>query len=73
MNVCTSCHIGRMQKRNIVYLQWHDNGLLIANRMPAVVCDTCGEHMYDHVAVEHLQRLLWSLPPNTTKTAARSK
>ena len=60
---CSSCHGGRLQRQNLTYLQWHENGLLIVNRMPALVCDLCGDHIYDYDAVEHLQRLLWSNPP----------
>lgn len=70
MNICTSCHTGRLQRRSLAYLQWYENGLLVVNRMPAVVCDVCGEHIYDHVAVEHLQQLLWSYPPDTARTAS---
>ena len=70
MNSCPTCQIGRLQRRNLVYLQWHDNGLLVVNRMPAVVCDVCGDHMYDHDAVEHLQKLLWSYPIESSKAAS---
>lgn len=72
MNICPSCRIGRLQRRIMVYLQWHDNNLLIANRMPAVVCDVCGERVYDYEAVECLQQLLWSYPPNTTRSISSS-
>ena len=64
MNICPICHTGRLTRRNLVYVQWYDDDLLIVNRMPAVVCDVCGEHSYDREALEHLQQLLWSYPPN---------
>ena len=47
----------------MVYLQWYGDSLLVANRMPAMVCDVCGERTYDDQAVESLQQLLWSYPP----------
>ena len=72
MNICPSCHIGRLQRRIMVYLQWHENTLLIANRMPAVVCDVCGERIYDQDAVESLQQLLWSYPPTAGRTMTSS-
>jgi YgiT-type zinc finger domain-containing protein len=59
MNICPYCHTGRLQRRNMVYIQWHDNALLVVDRMPAIVCDICGERAYDEKAVEHLERLLW--------------
>ena len=72
INICPSCHIGRLQRRIMVYLQWHDNTLLIANRMPAVVCDVCGERIYDHDAVESLQQLLWAYPPSPSRPISSS-
>lgn len=68
MNSCPTCQVGRLQRRNLAYLQWHDKGLLVVNHMPAVVCDVCGEHIYDHDALEHLQRLLWASPSESRKT-----
>ncbi len=67
MNSCPTCQIGRLQRRELAYVQWHENGLLVVNRMPAVICDVCSDHMYDHDAVEHIQRLLWSAPPGGAK------
>lgn len=73
MNICPACQVGRLQQRNLTYVQWHEKGLLVANHMPAVVCNVCGEHMYDHEAVEHIQRLLWSPPPNPKKSASQNR
>ena len=64
MNMCPYCHTGRLERRNMVYLQWHDDALLVVDRMPAIVCDLCGERAYDEQAVEHLQRLLWAGAPD---------
>ena len=72
MNICPSCHMGRLEKRIMAYLQWHDDNLLIANHMPALVCDICGERIYDHDAVESLQQLLWAYPLSTTAPMASS-
>jgi YgiT-type zinc finger domain-containing protein len=66
MNICPFCRIGRLGKRSMVYLEWHGKNLLIANRMPALVCDVCGERVYDDAAIESLQRLLWARLPNPT-------
>jgi YgiT-type zinc finger domain-containing protein len=58
--ICPYCHTGRLQQRPMTYVQWHGDALLVVNRMPAVVCDMCGERAYDDRAVEQLQRMLWS-------------
>lgn len=63
MNICPYCHTGRLQPRDMVYVQWHGDALLVVDRMPAIICDVCGEKAYDDRAVEHLQRLLWSGMP----------
>jgi YgiT-type zinc finger domain-containing protein len=64
MNICPYCHTGRLQRRNMTYIQWHDDALLVVDQMPATVCDVCGERAYDEQAVEHLQRLLWTNAPS---------
>jgi YgiT-type zinc finger domain-containing protein len=58
MNICPYCHTGRLQRQHLAYIQWHGDALLVVDRMPAIVCDVCGERAYDEKAVEHLQRLL---------------
>lgn len=60
MKTCPSCRIGRLGKRSMAYIEWHGNYLLIATRMPAQVCDICGERLYDDEAMENLYRLLWA-------------
>ena len=62
MNICPSCRIGRLGKRSMVYIEWYGENLLVTNRMPAHVCDVCGERIYDDEAIENLQRLIWSKP-----------
>ena len=70
IEICPYCHMGRLQKRAVTYVQSHGDRLLVTNQMPAVVCDVCGERVYDNQAVEQLQRLLWA---NTgSRTASRS-
>jgi YgiT-type zinc finger domain-containing protein len=70
MNICPYCHTGRLQNRDMVYLQWHGDALLVVDRMPAIICDVCGEQAYDEQAVEHLQRLLWNSTPGQPRSAS---
>jgi YgiT-type zinc finger domain-containing protein len=67
MSICPVCHTGRLQKRSMVFLEWHGRNLLIVNRMPAMVCDICHERVYDYEAIEILQKLLWSHSPNLNR------
>jgi YgiT-type zinc finger domain-containing protein len=73
MNTCPVCLTGRLQRRQIAYVEWHGRKLLVVDRMPAIVCDVCGERIYDYNAVERLQRLIWSAPlPLATSVAKKS-
>ncbi len=60
ITICPYCHTGRLQRRPMTYIQWHGDNLLVVDRMPAIVCDVCGERAYDDRAVEQLQQLLLS-------------
>jgi hypothetical protein len=53
----------------MAYIEWHGKNLLVANHVPAEVCDVCGERVYDDQAIETLQRLLWSKPINVPKVS----
>jgi YgiT-type zinc finger domain-containing protein len=56
--ICPVCHVGQLQPRRISYVRWLGGSLLVVHRVPAVVCDVCGERAYDDRAIQHLQRLL---------------
>jgi YgiT-type zinc finger domain-containing protein len=60
MNICPTCHMGKMQPRKLAYVQWLGENLVLVERMPALVCDVCGESNYNKEAMENLQRLLWA-------------
>ncbi len=66
MQICPHCHTGKLELQNVVFVQQHGPGTTIVDRIPALVCDACGDKSYDTRALETLQRLLWS--PATAKT-----
>ncbi len=73
MNFCPACHTGRLQKHSMVYLEWYGQKWLIVNKMPAIVCDVCGERAYDRDAMEYLQQLLSDPPADPSRsTSTRS-
>jgi len=47
MIICPHCHTGRLRQREMVYVQWYGDALLVVDRMPAIVCDVCDERAYD--------------------------
>ena len=68
--LCTYCHTGKLELRKLPYIQWHEKDLLIVDRIPALICDTCGDKSYDPNALENLQRLLWSNLADRSTTAS---
>lgn len=64
MKTCPACQVGRLVQRSMAYIEWYGDNLLVVDRMPVQVCDVCGERDYDDMAIENLQRLLWSNPSN---------
>jgi YgiT-type zinc finger domain-containing protein len=56
MSICPICQTGRLQKRSMVFVEWHDRYLLVVNRMPAMVCDVCQERVYDYEAIERFYK-----------------
>ncbi len=65
MQLCPHCHTGKIEWRKVVYVQWKGPRTVIVDRIPAKVCDNCGEKTYDLHALENLQKLLWAVtaPP----------
>lgn len=65
MEICPYCHTGRIEPRKAVYVQYHTPDLIVVDRIPALVCDNCGEKSYDPDALKNLQQLLWSTSQET--------
>jgi len=70
MKICPICNAGRLQKRSMTYIEWLGKELLVIDRMPAVVCDSCDERVYDRDALESLQQLLWAPPIESSRRVA---
>jgi YgiT-type zinc finger domain-containing protein len=70
MHLCPYCRTGKLELRKLPYIQWHEKNLIIVDRLPALICDTCGDKAYDPNALEDLQRLLWSNIRDQRSTSA---
>ncbi len=66
MKYCPHCHFGKVEQKSLLYIQLYRDNLIVVGRLPAFICDTCGEKTYDIQAMESLQRLLRSGRPETT-------
>ncbi len=73
MKTCPICHIGSMRKRQVTYTQMHEGQLVVIQRVPALVCDFCGEKWFDTKTVDGLQQLLWSESGSLERLAGRHR
>lgn len=71
MQPCPNCQVGRMFIRKIPYVQWYDADHIVVDRIPAIICDNCGEKSYDTQAIDHLHRLIWSHPDDLATPLSR--
>lgn len=56
---CGLCH-GKLKPTLMTYTQWYEGRLIVIERVPALVCEQCGEVYYAPDIVERIQTLIWS-------------
>ncbi len=56
---CDLCH-GKLTPTLTTYTQWYEGRLIVIERVPALVCEQCGEVYYAPDIVERIQSLIWS-------------
>ena len=69
--LCRKCHVGRYQLAQIPFFCWFDDQIVLTPNVPALVCDICGELVYDPAFVQNIQLLIEhqsSQPPESTAT-----
>ena len=57
---CPVCHIGRLQTQKIVYTQVFEGQFIVIPNVSALVCDVCGEKLFDDQVLRRLSGLLGS-------------
>lgn len=58
MKLCNQCGIGRSRPVRALYLSSMAGQVVIVPDAPAELCDVCGEILYDHKFVRHLDHLI---------------
>lgn len=67
---CSLCH-GQLQEQLVTFTHWVNGRLIVIERIPALVCDSCGETYYSPEVVDRIQTLLDSdLQPDRVIEAA---
>ena len=59
---CPNCHIGALQVQKVTYTRVFKGRLIVVPNVSALVCDVCGDRVFDS---EMLSRLSGLLGPNT--------
>lgn len=67
MMICEACGIGRFHQVNTPYLCWLEEQIVVVPDAPAMICDVCGEAIYDEDFVQALQLLLDEGRPRTER------
>jgi YgiT-type zinc finger domain-containing protein len=55
---CPICHVGRLHERYVTHSQIYEGHLVVIDRVPAMVCDVCGERILDQDVLARLSGLL---------------
>lgn len=56
--ICQTCHMGRLTVKATTYTQVFDGHLVALHNVPALVCDVCGEQVFDSQVLSRLAGLL---------------
>jgi len=56
--LCQTCHTGRLTVRMTTYTRVFEGHLVALHNVPALVCDMCGERVFDRQVLSRLAGLL---------------
>ena len=56
--LCQTCHMGRLTVKETTYTQVFEGHLVALHNVPALVCDVCGERVFDSQVLSRLAGLL---------------
>ena len=65
MNRCTLCHHGTYSDKLVVISARREDGLLIVDEVPALVCDQCGDKIISEETAREVERVAEGEPAYT--------
>lgn len=78
--VCPRCQIGMMQPKQIPYNMIENGNLVSVAKMPARVCDVCGNRVYEREPMVNLRTMLGashrktkSMPKKSSAASRKTK
>jgi YgiT-type zinc finger domain-containing protein len=67
-SICPVCHVGKLRDKQITYTQVYEGQLVVIPNFKALVCDICGEKVFDNVVLRRLNGLLGGDQQNLQNT-----
>ncbi len=56
--ICPACHFGKLDTQMTTYTQIYHGQFIAISNVPTLVCDVCGEKVFDHETLTRLLGLL---------------
>jgi YgiT-type zinc finger domain-containing protein len=57
-SLCPICHLGRLRQHQVTYTQVFEDKFIVIPNVSALVCDVCGEKVFDNEMLRRLSGLL---------------
>jgi YgiT-type zinc finger domain-containing protein len=57
-SLCPVCHFGRLKAQKITYTEVFEGEFIVIPNVAALVCDVCGEKVFDNDTLTRLSGLL---------------
>jgi YgiT-type zinc finger domain-containing protein len=69
--ICPVCHLGKLKTQKITYTQVFEGQFIAIPNVLALVCDVCGEKVFDNEMLTRLSGLLGQDRRSTTILTSR--
>ena len=56
--ICPACHLGKLKAHKVTYTQVFAGEFIVIPNVRALVCDVCGEKIFDRETLKRLSGLL---------------
>jgi YgiT-type zinc finger domain-containing protein len=71
--ICPRCQIGVMQSKQIPFSMIENGNMVNVSKMPAHVCDVCGNRVYDREPLVNLRTMLGASRRKNRLTSPKKK
>jgi YgiT-type zinc finger domain-containing protein len=69
--ICPACHFGKLNTQTTTYTQVYHGQFIVIPNVPTLVCDVCGEKVFDRETLSRLSGLLGQSRAHTRNVSPR--